>query len=584
MSFIENSYSTGTVEGDVGVGGLVGQNSGTVTDSYATGSVAGDEQVGGLVGDDRDTVTDSYWDTETSGQSTSDGDGTGLTTSEMQGSEAESNMGGFDFTNTWSSVLESDDDTTADGYPILDSLDRENQLEAQGIFGEVETGGPELATATPVSSSSYPVSSTATTASQSEASPVAAVGTSSSGSPITASTTETFTTTAMASPVKSGGIGTATSTATTASGFATPIPGIGSYEFVTVASASTVSGSLSPATSVGIGVTEAGSSVSTAFSTAQTAGSVTESAVSGGITPISADVAVVSPESASMASGSPISTETTPITVNGLAGAVSGAISTPVAGFSSVSGAETASMSLAGVTEATGTPRFASVVGESEVRAQAFRAIGVGLPETAQGMGVSEVEASVSSAFSESLTPDLALGLRSKASVVPAFSTIQSAGAESVAVAGSSAVSAVSMPVNGIVETSSVSSAIPVYASVVGETATATAWAVSTGSETFVVATPLLGSEVSGQDVAAELSEALASPLVARMPITVRRSRPEGSENRAAFGSSENRAAFGSSENRAAFGSSENRSALGSSENLAAFGSSRNFADVKERY
>ena len=130
---VEDSYATGSVGGDEQVGGLVGRNDDTVTDSYATGSVEGDEQVGGLVGNNNDTVTDSYWDTETTGQDTSDG-GTGLTTDEMQGSEAESNMDGFDFTDVWDSVLESDDDASADGYPILIALDRRNQLEEQGIL------------------------------------------------------------------------------------------------------------------------------------------------------------------------------------------------------------------------------------------------------------------------------------------------------------------------------------------------------------------------------------------------------------------------------------------------------------------
>ncbi len=57
---------------------------GTVSNSYAIGSVNGDIHVGGLVGANVEgTVTDSFWDTETSGQSTSDG-GTGKTTAEMQ--------------------------------------------------------------------------------------------------------------------------------------------------------------------------------------------------------------------------------------------------------------------------------------------------------------------------------------------------------------------------------------------------------------------------------------------------------------------------------------------------------------------
>jgi hypothetical protein len=45
--------------------------------------VSGNEQVGGLVGEDRGTVSNSFWDIETSGQTTSAG-GTGKTTTQMQ--------------------------------------------------------------------------------------------------------------------------------------------------------------------------------------------------------------------------------------------------------------------------------------------------------------------------------------------------------------------------------------------------------------------------------------------------------------------------------------------------------------------
>jgi len=45
--------------------------------------VTGQSDVGGLVGRNWGTVIHSFWDTETSGQSTSDG-GTGKTTAEMQ--------------------------------------------------------------------------------------------------------------------------------------------------------------------------------------------------------------------------------------------------------------------------------------------------------------------------------------------------------------------------------------------------------------------------------------------------------------------------------------------------------------------
>jgi hypothetical protein len=66
------------------LGGVVGQNYGNITNSYATGRVTGSYLVGGLIAyNEGGTITGSYWDTETSGQSTSDG-GTGKTTAEMQ--------------------------------------------------------------------------------------------------------------------------------------------------------------------------------------------------------------------------------------------------------------------------------------------------------------------------------------------------------------------------------------------------------------------------------------------------------------------------------------------------------------------
>jgi len=113
---IEKSYATAYVRGSIFVGGLAGGNSGDITESYATGNVTGETppNVGGLVGPGGigGTVSKSYWDTETTGQDGSGG-GTGLTTSEMTGAAATSNMTGFDFTSTWETV------TNPDDYPVL---------------------------------------------------------------------------------------------------------------------------------------------------------------------------------------------------------------------------------------------------------------------------------------------------------------------------------------------------------------------------------------------------------------------------------------------------------------------------------
>jgi hypothetical protein len=80
---VSNSYSTGSVTGNRNVGGLLGDNDGTLSNSYSTGNVTGDTDVGGLVGDSGGNVTNSFWDIQTSGQSGSAG-GTGLNTTEMQ--------------------------------------------------------------------------------------------------------------------------------------------------------------------------------------------------------------------------------------------------------------------------------------------------------------------------------------------------------------------------------------------------------------------------------------------------------------------------------------------------------------------
>jgi hypothetical protein len=83
---MSNCYSSSSVTGNEQVGGLLGENSnGSVSHSYSAGSVSGSSYVGGLVGygEGANNVTNCFWDTQTSGQSTSDG-GTGKTTAQMK--------------------------------------------------------------------------------------------------------------------------------------------------------------------------------------------------------------------------------------------------------------------------------------------------------------------------------------------------------------------------------------------------------------------------------------------------------------------------------------------------------------------
>lgn len=102
-----------TVIGSDTVGGVVGQNNGSVTEAFASGQVSGSSNVGGAIGAVAGSHVESnaYWDTEATGQPTSAGSETGLTTSEMTGESVQQNMNGFDFSNNWQYV--------ATEYPVI---------------------------------------------------------------------------------------------------------------------------------------------------------------------------------------------------------------------------------------------------------------------------------------------------------------------------------------------------------------------------------------------------------------------------------------------------------------------------------
>ncbi len=105
---VTTSYSDASVHGSLGVGGLVGSNiawdgGGRITGCYSTGSVSG-ISVGGLVGYDAGSVSSSFWDSESSGQATSDG-GTGLTTAKMQ-TASTFLIAGWDFLYDWADGME----------------------------------------------------------------------------------------------------------------------------------------------------------------------------------------------------------------------------------------------------------------------------------------------------------------------------------------------------------------------------------------------------------------------------------------------------------------------------------------------
>jgi len=119
---IRDSYSTANVTGSYNVGGLVGGLYGTIETSYAAGVVNSSDGGGisGYASYYSSTVTDAYWDVNATGQDTTEGDGTPLTTDEMKGNFAESNMNGFDFTNTWETIDRVVGNNTKEiAYPVL---------------------------------------------------------------------------------------------------------------------------------------------------------------------------------------------------------------------------------------------------------------------------------------------------------------------------------------------------------------------------------------------------------------------------------------------------------------------------------
>ena len=139
---VENSYATGAVTGDSKVGGLVGLNPGIIERAFAVGSVSGTSAVGGLVGTNTASfaetpgiVENSYFDELTTGQSTSAGSATGLTTAEMQGQAAAENMA-LAFGETWQTV--------SGDYPELIALadsDLESESGSPTIVDEFDTDG-----------------------------------------------------------------------------------------------------------------------------------------------------------------------------------------------------------------------------------------------------------------------------------------------------------------------------------------------------------------------------------------------------------------------------------------------------------
>ncbi|REA03860.1 hypothetical protein DEQ92_12215 [Haloferax sp. Atlit-6N] len=136
---ITATHAHGRVSGTNYVGGLVGSSnyeSGVVANSYATANVTGEETVGGLVGGlyYGSSVTGSYWNEQTTGQPTSAAAGNGsvgLSTAEMAGEAATTNLTALDFAETWQVESGAYPDLVGvadDEYPVSTETDEPTPL------------------------------------------------------------------------------------------------------------------------------------------------------------------------------------------------------------------------------------------------------------------------------------------------------------------------------------------------------------------------------------------------------------------------------------------------------------------------
>lgn len=111
---ITNSYSRCSVTGDTAVGFVADNDpSGTIDDCYSTGVVTETTNAAGFCySNGGGSITNCFWDTETSGESSSDG-GTGKSTAEMK-THSTFIDAGWDFETIWSIATD-----VNNGYPAL---------------------------------------------------------------------------------------------------------------------------------------------------------------------------------------------------------------------------------------------------------------------------------------------------------------------------------------------------------------------------------------------------------------------------------------------------------------------------------
>ena len=123
---VQSCYTLGSVASPSVKGGFVGENNGEIRECWSATSLTGG---GGFVGLSFGDEIGCFWNTDV-GPDTTDGDATGLTTSEMQGLGVETTMSPLRYVADFSRVV-GGDNADADGYPILRSVPIAPQDDAQ---------------------------------------------------------------------------------------------------------------------------------------------------------------------------------------------------------------------------------------------------------------------------------------------------------------------------------------------------------------------------------------------------------------------------------------------------------------------
>ncbi len=124
-SIVKNCYSTGSVSGSSEIGGIVGYqwDNVEIRKCYSTASISASQSgAAGIVGMSfTSNVYDCFWNTETSGITSTNGFGTGITTAQMQSVSTFTSLSTAGLTDPWDFSGNPNDDVSNEDYWMISS-------------------------------------------------------------------------------------------------------------------------------------------------------------------------------------------------------------------------------------------------------------------------------------------------------------------------------------------------------------------------------------------------------------------------------------------------------------------------------